>query len=204
MKKILAISMALAMLASAMIVNAGATYKNDLNHLTEDTANNTDTAGKAAGISDTTNTTIGEQTVPVKVQTVSNGGTTNVYAVSFSATEVTFTWNNSATTIWNPETLKYETKNDSGSWNKATQSIAVNNYSDVGINVTPDTPTPTSADAGVTLTVTDSLNLASAYDGTVTGSVKSGNITVTVSGIPANTYLDATKIADITLTVVRQ
>lgn len=204
MKKVLASTLALAMLVGAMTVNAGATYKSDPNHLTEDTANNTDTAGKAAGISDTANTEIGKQTVPVKVQTVSDGGTTNVYAVSFSATEVTFTWNNTATTIWNPETLKYETKNDTGSWKEATQIITVNNYSDVAIKVTPDTTTPTSADAGVTLTVTDSLSLASAYDGTVTGSVKSGDITVTVSGTPANTYLDATKIADITLTVVRQ
>lgn len=204
MKKVLVTCMALAMLAGAMTVNAGATYKGDPNHLTVDNANNANTAGKAAGVSDTTDTEIGKQTVPVKVQTVSDGGTTNVYAVSFSTTEVTFTWNNTATTIWNPETLKYETQNDTGSWKEANQIISVNNYSDVGIKVTPDTTRPASDDTGIILSVTDSLSLASAYDGTVTGSVKSGDITVTVSGTPANTYLDATKIADITLTVVRQ
>ena len=151
MKKVLATCMALAMLAGAMTVNAGATYKGDPNHLTEDTANNANKAGKAAGTTDTTDTEIGKQTIPVKIQTVSGGGTTNVYAVSFSTTEVTFTWNNTATTIWNPETLKYETTNDSGSWAAESQKITVNNYSDVAIKVTPDTTAPASADTGVTL-----------------------------------------------------
>ena len=127
-----------------------------------------------------------------------------MYAVSFSATELTFVWNNSATTIWNPETLKYETTNDEGSWRADSQKITVNNYSDVAIKVKPDNAAPTSSDAGVTLSVTDELLLASAYDNTAVGSVKSGTITVTVSGTPETAYPTATEIAKFTLKVTRQ
>lgn len=204
MKKVLATAMALAMLASAVTINAGAVYSSDPNHLTSDNAGNTSTAGTPAGTDDTPDTEIGSKDVTVKLQSVSTGGTTNVYAVSFSATELTFLWNNSATTVWNPETLKYETSNDNGSWSAASQAITVKNYSDVAIKVTPDKTAPTSSDAGVTLSVTDELSLASAYDNSQTGSVKSGTITVTVTGSPKAAYPTATEIAKFTLKVTRQ
>lgn len=203
-KKGIAVVMAAAMLAGAMTVNAGAAYMSDPNHLTEDTAGNTSTAGKVVGAGDTTDTPIGSKDISVKLQSVSSGGTTNVYAISFSTTEVTFTWNNSATTIWNPETLKYETTTDAGSWQEATQVIKINNYSDVAIKVTPNTTTPSSSDTGVTLTVTDELLLDSAYDNSAVGSVKSGNITVTATGTPDTAYPTATEIAKFTLNVVKQ
>lgn len=204
MKKVLATAMALAMLASAVTINAGAAYLSDPNHLTADNAGNTSTAGTPAGVGDTTDTEIGSKEVTVKLQSSSTGGTTHVYAVSFSATELTFVWNNSATTVWNPETLKYETTNDEGSWVAASQEITVNNYSDVAIKVKPDNAAPTSSDTGVTLSVTDELSLASAYDNTAVGSVKSGTITVTVSGTPETAYPTATEIAKFTLKVTRQ
>lgn len=204
MKKVLATAMALAMLASAVTINAGAAYLNDPNHLTADNAGNTSSAGTPAGVDDTADTEIGSKEVTVKLQSSSTGGTTHVYAVSFSATELTFVWNNSATTIWNPETLKYETTNDEGSWRADSQKITVNNYSDVAIKVKPDNAAPTSSDAGVTLSVTDELLLASAYDNTAVGSVKSGTITVTVSGTPETAYPTATEIAKFTLKVTRQ
>lgn len=205
MKKVLATAMALAMLASAVTINAGATYLSDSNHLTDNNAGNTSRAGTPAGVDDTTDTEIGSKEVTVKLQSSSTGGTTHVYAVSFSATELTFVWNNSATTVWNPETLKYETTNDEGSWVATSQVITVNNYSDVAIKVKPDNAAPTSSDTGVTLSVTnDELSLASAYDNTAVGSVKSGTITVTVSGTPATAYPAATEIAKFTLKVTRQ
>lgn len=204
MKKVLATAMALAMLASAVTINAGAAYLSDPNHLTADNAGNTSTAGTPAGVDDTTGTEIGSKEVTVKLKSSSTGGTTHVYAVSFSATELTFVWNNSATTVWNPETLKYETTNDNGSWSAASQAITVNNYSDVAIKVTPDNTAPTSSDVGVTLSVTDELSLASAYDNTAVGSVKSDTITVTVSGTPETAYPTATEIAKFTLKVTRQ
>ena len=204
MKKGLAVVMSLAVLVGAMATHAGATYLGDPNHVTGDNANNEDTAGTAAGVDDTTGTEIGSKEIPVKIQTVSGGGTTNVYAVSLSATEVTFIWNNTATTIWNPETLKYETQNDAGSWANASRTITVKNYSDVAIEVKPDNAAPTSSDDGITLGVTTSLKLDSAYDGTVTGSVKSGDIVVTVNGTPNNTYVDLTQIATFNLKITRQ
>lgn len=204
MKKVLATAMALAMLASAVTINAGATYSADPNHLTADNAGNTSRAGTPAGVDDTTDTEIGSKEVTVKLQSSSTGGTTHVYAVSFSATELTFVWNNSATTVWNPETLKYETTNDEGSWVADSQVITVNNYSDVAIKVKPDNAAPTSSDTGVTLSVTDELSLASAYDNKTVGSVKSGTIAVTVSGTPETAYPTATEIAKFTLKVTRQ
>lgn len=204
MKKILATGMALAMLVGAVTVNAGAVYSGDPNHLTEDTANNTSTAGKAAGTEDTTGTSIGSKEVVVKLQNSSTGGTTHVYAVSFSATELTFTWNNTATTIWNPETLQYETNNDQGSWSEMKKVIKVNNYSDVAIKVAPDKDAPASSDRGVTLSVASELLLDSAYDNSAVGSVKSGDITVTVTGTPDVAYPVATEIARFTLNVTRQ
>ena len=204
MKKVLATAMALAMLASAVTINAGAAYLSDPNHLTADNAGNASSAGTPAGVDDTTDTEIGSKEVTVKLQSSSTGGTTHVYAVSFSATELTFVWNNSATTVWNPETLKYETTNDEGSWVAASQPITVNNYSDVAIKVKPDNAAPTSSDTGVTLSVTDELLLASAYDNTAVGSVKSGTIMVTVSGTPETAYPTATEIAKFTLKVTRQ
>ena len=204
MKKFLAVTLSLAMLIGLMTVGANATYLSDSNHLTEDNAGNTSTAGKAEGSGDATNTEIGSKDVTIKLHTSSSGGTTHVYAVSFSTTDITFTWNNSATTIWNPEKLQYETTNDSGSWTAESENITVNNYSDVGIKVTPSETNPTSSDAGVTITVGTALELASAYDNSATGSVKSGTISVSVSGSPATAYPTATKIADFTLTVTRQ
>lgn len=203
MKRILALTLSLAMLAGLMTVSAGATYLSDPNHLTTDNAGNTSTAGKAAGVSDTTGTEIGSKDVTVKLQTSSDGGTTHVYAVSFDTTEVTFTWSNTATTIWNPETLRYETTNDAGSWAADRQVITVNNYSDVAIKVEADNAAPTSSDAGVTLSVSGPLELASAYDNTATGSVKTGQITVTVTGEPETAYPTATQIASFTLKVTR-
>lgn len=204
MKKVLATAMALAMLASAVTINAGAAYLSDSNHLTDNNAGNTSRAGTPAEVGDKTDTEIGSKDVTVKLQSSSTGGTTNVYAVSFSATELTFVWNNSATTVWNPETLKYETTNDEGSWVATSQVITVNNYSDVAIKVTPDKTAPTSSDAGVTLSVTDELSLASAYDNKAVGSVKSGTITVAVTGTPKTAYPTATEIAKFTLKVTRQ
>lgn len=204
MKRVLTLVLALCLVVSMFTVGAGAKYSEDPNHLTTDTANNTSTAGKPASPGDTTDTLIGSQEIPVKLQTVSGGGTTHVYAVSFSTTEVTFTWSNTASTIWNPETLKYETNNDEGSWQAATQTITVNNYSDIAIKVEADNDAPTSSDAGVTLAVNGPLELASAYDNTTVGSVKSGDITVTVSGTPEVVYPNATQIATFTLNVTRQ
>ena len=204
MKRVFTLALVLCLAVSLCTVAANAKYSEDPNHLTTDTANNTSTAGKPAAMGDTTGTLIGSREIPVKLQTISGGGTIHVYAVSFSTTEVTFTWSNTASTIWNPETLKYETQNDNGSWQAATQKITVNNYSDVAIKVEADNAAPTSSDNGVTLSVDGPLELASAYDNTAVGSVKSGDITVTVSGTPNVVYPNATEIAAFTLNVTRQ
>ena len=204
MKRILAVVMTLAMLLGVMTVGASAAYMAEANKITGDGAGNTSKAGTAAGASDTTGTVIGTKDVTVNIKTSSEGGTTHVYAVAVDTTELTFTWSNSATTIWNPETLKYETSTDEGSWTQSFFDITVTNYSDVGITVTPSTTTPNSADAGVTVAVSEAVNIDSAYDGTTTGTAKTGKITVTVSGEPESVYADPAQLATFTLNVTRQ
>ena len=204
MKKFLALTVSLAMLMGVLTVSASAAYMSEANKITGDGAGNTNTAGTAAGASDTTGTVIGTKDVTVNIKTSSEGGTTHVYAVAVDTTELTFTWSNSATTIWNPETLKYETSTDEGSWTQSSFDITVTNYSDVGITVTPSTTTPDSADAGVTVAVSEAVNIDSAYDGTTTGTAKTGKITVTVSGEPESVYADPAQLATFTLNVTRQ
>ena len=204
MKRILAVVMTLAMLLGVMTVGASAAYMAEANKITGDGAGNTSKAGTAAGASDTTGTVIGTKDVTVNIKTSSEGGTTHVYAVAVDITELTFTWSNSATTIWNPETLKYETNNDAGSWTQESFDITVTNYSDVGITVTPSTNNPESADDGVTVTVGEAVNIASAYDGGTAGSAKTGKITVSVEGTPDGVYADETQLATFTLKVTRQ
>ena len=204
MKRILAVVMTLAMLLGVMTVGASATYLDETNKITEDGAGNTSGAGTAAGVSDTTGTEIGSEDVTINIETSSTGGTTNVYAVAIDNTELTFTWSNSATTIWNPETLKYETTNDDGSWRQESHDITVTNYSDVGITVTPSATNPESADDGVTVTVGEAVNIASAYDGGTAGSAKTGKITVSVEGTPDGVYADETQLATFTLKVTRK
>lgn len=203
MRRTLAITLTLAGLMGMMTFSAGAAYLSDPNHLTADDAGNTSTAGTKANEGDTTDTAIGSKDIAIKLKTESGGGDVHVYAVSFSATELTFTWNNTATTIWNPETLEYETSSAEGGWANASQKITVKNYSDVAIKVTADNTAPTSSDTGVTVAVDGPLELASAYDGTATGTVKEGDITVTVNGTPDKAYLTATEVARFTLNVTR-
>ena len=203
MKRILTIALVLCMLVSIMTIGANAGYLQDPNHLTADNAPNNSSAGKAAGSDDTTDTVIGSQAISVKVKGTSTSELIHVYAVSFSTTEVVFEWNNDASTIWNPDTLKYESTNDEGSWIGQTQTITVNNYSDVAIEVSADNTSPDSSDENVTISVDGPLNLDSAYEGTATGSVKSGKITVSVDGTP-EIYPTATEIGTFTLTVKRK
>lgn len=206
MKRILIFALTLCLLVSMMTMGASAKYSDTGTKITQDGAGNNDHAGTAAQSGDGTGTVIGEQNIPVKVVTNSSGGTVHVYAVTISATELTFTWNNTASTIWNPETLKYET-GSAGSWAQATQTLTINNYSDVGITVTPDNPAPTSSDQNISVTVGDAVDIKSAFDGGTDASVKSGTIDVTVEitggDQPDGTYVTAQPIANFNLKITR-
>lgn len=199
MKKFLSFTLSLSMMVAMLTVGAGATYLGDANHVTADTADNTSTAGiEATGFEQ--GDEIGSVNIPVYIQTTSDDETINVYAVSYDVTELTFAYNGSSSTIWNPETLKYETTT-SGSWASASQDITVTNYSDLAIMVIPSNTDP--IDDGVTVTLGSALDLASAFDGNMdeVGTAKSGVINVSISGVPNASYADKTELTRITLTV---
>lgn len=208
MKKILATTLALAMLAGAMTVSAGAAYSDDSNHFTDDKAANSNTAGVEA--STIAEDTIASKDVTVKIQTTGNINTTHVYAISYSKTELTFTYEMGGTRIWNPETLKYENKDSGGNWNVETQEIKVTNYSDLGVKVTAAVDQTDMAEKGaVTVTAekkTDGgseIQLGSAYNSgnPLVSAATEGIFEVKVTGKPVNEYETAVQLAKITLTV---
>lgn len=209
MKKILATTLALAMLAGAMTVSAGATYKQDPNHFTTDTSGlNKDNAGISAN---TAEDPISEKTVTVNVITNQPGTTTNVYAVSYSATTLTFTYDMGGGKVWNPEELKYENTGTGGGWQaNGVQELTVTNYSDLGVKVTAKVNQTDMAEEGaVTVTATKKgdvateITLDSAYNsGNPSASqATSGTFEVKVDGTPTYEYTTATKLAEITLTL---
>ncbi len=217
MKKVLATAMALAMLASAVTINAGAVYSDGPNSFTPaNTANNTGNLNvdprpanhlDKAGVAATTaanGESVGQATVDIKVKTGDAGSTIHVYAVTYSVTELNFQYGNAADIIWNPETLKYETVPSSGSgWTNPSQDITVTNYSDLPIKVEATVQNKT--DAGVTITPDSTLELESAAPtGSTagTGTAKTGTISVEVSGAPTGSYTDGfTKIGELLLKV---
>ena len=201
MKRILAITMTLAMLMSLMTVGAGATYLSDQNEFTENTANNNSRAGEASlGGQDES---VGEGSVDVKIQNGTAGDTTHVYAVTYDVTELTFTYGDGSGQIWNPETLQYNTLGGSGAWSQDSQNITITNYSDLPIKVTPSF-NQTAETGSVKVTLGQALALSSAATGMEdgTGEAQKGTISVTVSGAPVGYYATAASIGTITLAVV--
>ena len=201
MKRILAITMTLAMLLGLMTIGASATYMDDSNKITKNDADNNSSAGQAATGNENEN--IGAGTVDVKIQNGGAGSITHVYAVTYDVTELTFTYGDGSGQIWNPETLQYNTQGGSGGWTQDLQNITITNYSDLPIKVTPSF-NQTAETGNVTVALGEALTLASAATGMEdgTGEAQKGTISVTVSGAPVGYYDAAASIGTITLTVV--
>lgn len=210
MKKVLSLALALCLAVSMFTVGAGAKYSEDPNHFTEDNAGNNDTAGIDA--STVSGDEIAKKEVTVNIKTTLPGSTTNVYAVSYSVTELTFTYNMGGAKIWNPEELKYETTGGAGTWSNDTQEITVTNYSDLPVKVAASVNQSGMAEEGV-VTVTaekktdggSEIELASAYNSSSPSesAATSGVFEVKVSGTPTYEYTTATKLATITLTLTK-
>ena len=200
MRKYFCIVLTLCMLLCMMSVGASATYMGDDNHVTADTASNTDTAGIVAPAGSANGSEVGSADVPVYIQASTATTFTNGYAISYDLDELVFVYNASESLIWNPETLMYEGAK-AGTWTTTTQDITVTNYSDIPVKVTPSNTTP--ADTGITVTLGDAIELDSAYDGdrATAGTAKSDTIAVTISGAPTKDYIVKTLLTTITMTV---
>lgn len=202
MKRVFSIILSLTMLTGMMTVGANATYKGDANHITEDTATNNDSAGEVVS-----GTEIGSADVSIDLTTTDEASTTNVYAVSYSVTELNFEYGFGGNRIWNPETLQYEYEDSTSSWSANTADIEIYNYSDQAVTVSAQASA--SSASGVTVSVyekddadkdTTEITLASAYMSQGTSSARTtGAFTVELSGAPITNFNDQT-IA-ITLTV---
>lgn len=194
MKRILALTLSLAMLAGLMTVSAVAaesspTYNEASSHVTydatgagEEHANdkNTDNGGMIAGTDTapryTADETIATGSVGVKGWTNTDAGSvTHVYAVSITTTELTFSYGSSGTSyIWDPSSLTYIQHGASSSeWNEDEQKIIVTNYSDLSVDVTAEY-TPETAFSAVTGTITDTDGEPD--DGTISLAAATGTI----------------------------
>lgn len=217
MKRFYALVLVVALLVSAMSLTAGAAYLGDANHFTDDDAANTNTAGTAKTDDHSAGTTIDTAEIPVKFTMGGGGKTTNVYAISYDASELVFTYGAGTSYIWNPEKLKYEVVgNGPTDWTSDNSTITVKNYSDLPVDVEPSF----TKDSGVTETVNATFTpAASVTDGstagqtlklnaavatgntTATGTVRTGTIGVAFSGALTTPYAANSTLGIITLTV---
>ena len=217
MKRFYALVLVVALLVSAMSLTAGAAYLDDANHFTADDAANTGPAGTAKTDDHTEGSTIATAEIPVKFTMGGGGKTTNVYAISYDASELVFTYGAGTSYIWNPEKLKYEVVgNGPTDWTSDNSTITVKNYSDLPVDVEPSfakdsgvtetvnaTFTPNaSGDNGSTAGQTLKLNAAVATGNTTaTGTVRTGTIGVAFSGALTTPYAADSALGTITLTV---
>ena len=225
MKRILAITMTLAMLLGLMTIGASAATSSGYfptsvtnNHFTDDTAGNsgdasTGNAGNAhAGVAANTilENEIASKEIPVNVTIGGDFTTTHVYAITYDVTEVNFTYNMGGSQIWNPETLQYESDGTNGTWGTTSKTITVKNYSDLAVDVTASADqVTTNEEVAITIdggTGPVEKSLAAAYK--VGGSsVETTTFAVAVDTVTTGTLTggyqtnDEIQIGTITLTV---
>lgn len=225
MKRILALTLSLAMLAGLMTVSAGAAegYAEGSDNVDyelidggekhENQKNTNNGGGMIAGTgSNPTNYDEGESiasgTINVTASINDEGGSiTHVYAVSINTTSLSFTYGNNATSyIWNPSKLQYDLVTGNGGdngWSNS-QSINVTNYSDLPVDVTAEYQAETGHEGiSATFSGSNTLSLDAATDGITgtlgTGTKVGGTFTMSLTGTPG-ALADNTVIGTVTLT----
>lgn len=222
MKRILALTLSLAMLAGLMTVSAGAVpavdnpYSDQENSFTNlnnagNTGNTTvdgptnslEHAGVVAG--DPGDTTIGTATGNVTINTGGSSDTTHVWAVTYNMPELHFTYSTDGARIWNPETLRYETTSGTGTWTGVSARIDVTNYSDLPVEVTATVNQTQETNVDLDIYAADAtadadtatFTLASAADdmNNGVGTATTNYFTLAVSGRPNGSY-DTTGYVD--------
>lgn len=225
MKRILALTLSLAMLAGLMTVSAGAAegYAEgsdnvdyeliDSGEKHENQKNTNNGGGMIAGTgSNPTNYDEGEAIASGTIDVTASindreGSVTHVYAVSINTTSLSFTYGSGATSyIWNPSKLQYDVVTSSGGENgwSAGQSINVTNYSDLPVDVTAAYQAdPGHESISASFSASNTLSLNAATDGitgtTGTGTKVDGTFTMSLTGTPGALAADTT-IGTVTLT----
>jgi len=183
MKKILAIILSVAMIATMLAVSVSAADKQVV-------------VGDNGGVTDFADTTTGGQDINVKVTEI-----THKYAVdvTFSLSDLTI----GGSITWNVNDMKYDVEGTTPE--NTTQKIEVSNRSDLPVYAYA-TVTEADADDGITVTAdknSDANKLtvakATAGSGTTNGSATAENITISITSTDWNTvaeYYAAKKLAD--------
>lgn len=121
------------------------------------------------------------------------------YSVDLFWSDMTFTYTNQQTRIWNPKDHSYKTRS-SGKWDKTRGTITVTNHSNVDVNVTV-TYTPLE-ETGITGTLKNpSGKLKAGKEGDYEGA-DSMTTTLVISGKPTAAVTDQnTKIGSLKITI---
>ena len=122
-----------------------------------------------------------------------------IYNVDLNWGDLTFTYTETTTKVWNPETHTYDTTT-TGSWDKTETAITVTNHSNVSVDVAMSV-TPVDG-TGVDVSLTGgSATLAAGVEGDVSGAA-SVTGTLKISGTPNDTVTEAgVKVGEITVTI---
>ena len=227
MKRILAITMTLAMLLGLMTIGASAAgnYPGDsASNVTYETEGHTANGSNNGYVADGTysdGAAIATGTVNVTGSVNITGHTVvHVYAVGISQTELSYTYGRGSNTVytWDPAQQKYVVSTEGGSgesgWQSEGQAITVTNYSDLPVVATAKYA---QTNTSVTGTITDSDTTVSDSDGIInlataiatpgdsyenTGTPTTGTFTLKLDGNPGAISSGAT-LGTLTITFTK-
>lgn len=148
------------------------------------------------------NSTVGQngtQSIDVTAKYQSSGSTPTVYSVDIEWEDMTFTYTQRSSSIWNAADHTYS-GGTSGSWDKTAATIKVTNHSNAKVDA--DITYTANGDTGVTGTLTN--NSGSLAAGVVGGYDTADHLTatLTISGTPnSSVTADGIKVGSITVTI---
>lgn len=141
----------------------------------------------------------GSKEIDVTAKYQTSISTPEVYSVDIVWSNMTFTYTQSSTKIWNAENHAYSTSSE-GAWDKTTATVTVTNHSNVSVDISV-AYTPAN-DTGITGTLTNgTTTLDAGAEGDYAGA-DSHTATLTISGTPNNAITsDGVKIGTIKVTI---
>jgi len=147
----------------------------------------------------TINTADGSASQDVMAQYVSDITTVSLYSVDVEWGALEFTYEESATKTWNPETHQYDVSNEASEWTANGNTVKVTNHSDNKVTATPSFKAETGFNVTGIFDVA-SKELASAV-GTQVANAPSQTFTLTLAGKLAETVTTLTKVGTVTVTL---
>lgn len=127
----------------------------------------------------------------------------DVYSVTITIPDLTFTYSFGEEGNWNVESLEYENTKEAG-WSEASKTINLVNKSNVGVTVTGSYTAEVGYDSISGEFTQDSVNLPEADTNgtTAAGEEQTDSMTFTIDGEP-DSELSSVKVGTVTLTVTK-